>query len=172
ITDSKLKTIKLPELLTEKAIKLEKKFNLNADLAKELIKEDIDIESYVKQFSKIDVKLLATILTAYPKDLKSRLNLDSSKLTKEHYFEIFTLLNKGEISKEAVIELMADAASGKKIDASRFKNVSEDSLKKELEKIVAKNKGASLNALMGEAMKHFRGKADGQRIMEILKTLI
>jgi len=172
ITASKLKTIELPELLTEKAMKLEKKFGLSADLANELVKDEIDLENYVKQFSKIEIKLLATILTSYPKELKTRFDLDSSKLTKEHYKEILSLLNKREISKEAVIELMADAASGKKIDPSKFKTVSDDSLKKELEMIVAKNKGAPLNALMGEAMKHFRGKADGRKIMEILKTLI
>ncbi len=172
ISQTMLKKIELPELIAEKSMKLEKKFGLNADQANEIIKEEIDFEGYTASFKNIEPKLLATILTVYPKELKSRYGIENPKISHEAYSEILRLLDKGEISKEAVIELMADAAQGKKIDASRFKSISEAQLKKELEKIVNENKDAPINALMGEAMKRFRGKAEGKRIMEILKTLI
>lgn len=172
ITKDIIKAIKLPELLTEKAIRLEKNFKLNANIAKEIIANDIDFEHYYDLFKKIEPTLLGTILTAYPKELKTRFNLDPAKLTETHYTEILSLLNEGKISKEAVIDLMADAANGKKIDASRFKAMPEEELMHELKKIADANKGAPINALMGEAMKKLKGKADGKKIMELLKQVI
>ncbi|MFH1065692.1 MAG: Glu-tRNA(Gln) amidotransferase subunit GatE [Nanoarchaeota archaeon] len=171
ITKEMLDPIVIPELLTEKAVKLEKKYSLNADLAKEVIESDFDFEGFVKMFPKIEASFIATVITAYPKELKRRYNLEPEKVSGNGFKEILSYLNNGKIAKEAVIELMADAASGKKLDIARFSSVSDDKLKNELRKVVEENKGASLNALMGEAMKKFRGKADGKKIMELLKAL-
>ena len=44
-------------------------------------------------------------------------------------------------------------------------------VRKILKNIVDKNKTAPFGALMGEAMKQLRGKADGQLISKILKEL-
>lgn len=172
ITKEMLASIKLPELLTEKAIKLEKEYMLNPDLAKELLKKEIDFKRYVRDFRKLQPMLIATVLTSYPKELRRRYDLDPEKLNEADFRKVLSYLNAGKISKEAVIELLADAARGKELDVNKFKSVSDDSLKTELKKIVTANKGASLNALMGEAMKKFRGKVDGKKIMEILKSLL
>ncbi|MBU2638816.1 MAG: Glu-tRNA(Gln) amidotransferase subunit GatE [Nanoarchaeota archaeon] len=172
ITKEMVGSIVIPELLTEKAEKLEKKYNLNADLAKEVIDSDFDFEGFVKMFPKIEASFIASVITAYPKELKRRYNLEPEKVSGNDFKDILSYLNDGKIAKEAVIELMADAASGKKLDIARFSAVSDDKLKNELRKVVNENKGASLNALMGEAMKKFRGKADGKKIMELLKVLL
>ena len=172
ITKERISSIKLPELLTEKAMRLEKAYKLNPDLAKEIVKEEIGFESYAKEFKNIEPKLIATILTAYPKELKSRYDIDPEKLKENHFKEVLGYLDKGKVSKEAVIDLLADAAKGNKIDISKFEGVGDSELRKELEKIVGANKGASINALMGDAMKRFRGKADGKKIMDILKSLL
>lgn len=171
ITKEYISKIKLPELLTEIAIRLEKQFNLNADLANSIVKEEIEFEKYALKFTKIEPTFLATALVIYPKEIKRRYNLNPDDIKEEHYNAIFGFLNDGKISKEAVIELMKDAAEGNELDISRFGNVPDEVLKKELRKIVDENKGVSMNALMGEAMRKFRGKADGKKIMDLMKEL-
>ena len=42
----------------------------------------------------------------------------------------------------------------------------------ELKKLVEANKGAPTNAIMGLAMKEFRGRVDGKKVMELLKDLM
>ena len=44
-------------------------------------------------------------------------------------------------------------------------------LEKELKEIVAVNKDLPFNALIGKAMEKLRGKAEGKKIVEILKKL-
>ena len=171
ITKKMLESIELPELLTEQAIRLEKDYKLNENLAKELVDEEVDFDRYAKAFPKIEVTFLATALVIYPKEIKRKHNLDSLEIKQEDYMQILGYLNEAKISKEAVVELMTDAALGKKIDISRFGNVSDEVLRKELKAIVDANKGVSVNALMGDAMKKFRGKADGKKIMDLLKEL-
>ena len=171
ITKKMLESIELPELLTEQAIRLEKDYKLNENLAKELVDEEVDFDRYAKAFPKIEVTFLATALVIYPKEIKRKHNLENLKIKQEDYMQILGYLNEAKISKEAVVELMTDAALGKKIDISRFGNVSDDVLRKELKAIVDANKGVSVNALMGDAMKKFRGKADGKKIMDLLKEL-
>ncbi len=172
VTKEMIGSIVIPELLTEKAIKLEKKYGLNADLAKEVIDSDYEFEGFVKMFPKIEATFIATALVAYPKELKRRFNLEPEKVSGNDFKEVLGYLNQGKIAKEAVIELMKDAAEGKRLDISRFSSISDEKLKNELRKVVEENKGASLNALMGEAMKKFRGKADGKKIMDTLKALL
>ena len=44
-------------------------------------------------------------------------------------------------------------------------------LETKLKEIVHKNKEASFSALMGEAMKEFKGSVDGKTISDLLKKL-
>ena len=93
-----------------------------------------------------------------------------------HFFHNFTLnkstikLNAGKISKEAVFEIQVELANGEKIDFSKYELMSERDLEKEIKKIVLENKGAPFNALIGKVMEKLRGKADGKKIVEILKN--
>ncbi|MDD4878654.1 MAG: Glu-tRNA(Gln) amidotransferase subunit GatE [Candidatus Nanoarchaeia archaeon] len=171
VTKEMISAIKLPELLTEAAIRLEKQYNINADLANSILKEEVDFEKYAMKFTKIEPTFIATALVIYPKEIKRKHNVDADKITEEQYNAIFGFLAEGKISKEAVIELMKDAAEGKKIDISRFSVVSDEELKKGLKAVVEANKGAPMGALMGEAMKKFRGKADGKKIMDLMKAI-
>lgn len=172
VTKEMISAIKLPELLTEAAIRLEKQYNINSDLANTIVREEVDFEQYAMRFTKIEPTFIAAALVIYPKELKRKHNVDADNISEEQYNTIFGYLSEGKISKEAVVELMKDAAEGKKIDISRFSAVSDEELKKGLKAIADANKGASMGALMGEAMKVFRGKADGRKIMELLKALV
>jgi Glu-tRNA(Gln) amidotransferase subunit E-like FAD-binding protein len=49
--------------------------------------------------------------------------------------------------------------------------MSDKDLEKELKAIVAENKGMPFNGLIGKAMSTLKGKADGKKIVDMLKRL-
>lgn len=171
ITKEMIKNIKLPELLTERAMKLEKKYNVNADLAREIIKEEIDIESYTKKFKNLEASFIMRTLIETPKEVKTRLKKEIENVKRENIEMVLEVIDKGEIPKSAAIEILAEIAEGKELDLKKYKTASINEIEKEIRKVVEENKGAPFNALMGEAMKKLRGKADGKVIAELIKKL-
>ena len=159
-----LKGLKKVELISEKTEKLEEK-GISADLARELVKNKIDISDYKYK----DLNFVARVLIEIPKEIDSRLNLDSKKLNKKDFDEVLEKYFDREISKEAVFEILVDKVKGNKIDYSKYKVVSGDDLEREIKEIIKQNKGAPINALMGIVMGKYRGKVDGKKVMEILK---
>lgn len=171
ITKEFLSSIELPELLDTKALRYEKEYALSGEFARMLIAEDIDFPEYVKQFPKIEAKFLAHVLLNLPKEIQKRYNLDATTLTDAQYREVLAYFSQALISKEAILDILVEILQGKKIDLHKYKAVDEKTLEKELQELIVMNKGAPFNALMGEAMKKYRGKVDGQKIMELLKKL-
>jgi len=88
----------------------------------------------------------------------------------EDYRMIFAALDKGTIAKESVLEILKENKPVKDI-ISQFELMSDKDLEKELQNIVTANKDIPFNALVGKAMAQLRGKAAGQKIVEILKKL-
>lgn len=171
ITKTILDSLTIHELLDEKALTLEKRYHLPGEVARELIHEDIPFESYLV-FSSLEPAYIAQVLITYPKEIKKRYNLDASTLKDEDYKQVLRYLDEKKIAKEAVLDMLVDIIQGKGAHAEKYATVSDETLEKELQGIIAANKGASLNALMGEAMKKFRGKVDGKKIMDALKKLM
>jgi len=165
-----LKGIKKPELLSEKALRLEKKFGLSGEVAREIVKKGIDFESYVNEFRNIDSRLLASFVVEKPKEIKKRFGI-KKELKEKDLKEVLGYLDKGEIVKEAVVEILVKNLKGEKFSIGNFKKT-DKRLEEDIKKIVDKNKGASINALMGEVMKNYRGRCDGKEVMEILKKYI
>ena len=128
ITKKWLDQIELPELITEKAIKLEKKFQLSSDLAREIIQENINFQEYAQKYQNIKPNFIAQILLEIPKEIKTRFKLDIKQISNEDYNYVLTALNKNEVPKEAVIELLTESARGKKINLEKYKTVSEEEL--------------------------------------------
>lgn len=172
ITKDLMKDIKIPELIAEKVLKLEKEYNLRSDIAKEILDKKDFFEALVKEFKPLKPDFIAHVIIDVPKEIKSRLGLDSSKIKNDNYKEVLAYLSRGEIEKGAVIEILAEFAAGKYPSFAKYKPTSSDNLKKDIIKIVEKNKGAPINALMGEVMKQYRGKVDGRKVMEILKEVV
>ncbi|MBU4502616.1 MAG: Glu-tRNA(Gln) amidotransferase subunit GatE, partial [Nanoarchaeota archaeon] len=83
-----LDKIETPELLTEKAMKIGKKFSLNADMAREVVQAELDLEKYDKQYKNLDASLIANILIETPKEIKSRLKLNPKKIKDKDYDSI------------------------------------------------------------------------------------
>ena len=164
--------IKIPELISDKSEKLEKDFNLNKDLAS-LITKSGKTEFFIKlaeKYKNIKPLFIADILVNSGKEIKRRYSKEID--INVHIEEILDYLDKGKISKEAVFEILVEKAQGKKPDYSKYFLMDDKEIKEILREIIAKNKGAPLNALMGQAMARLRGKADGKKIVELLKKEI
>src|SRR3989338_4374960 len=171
ITKELLSEIKIPELITEKAVNIEKKYNLNPVLAREILKLNIPFDYYAEKYS-INPNLIAEVLIEIPKELKSRFNVDPKKISGKDFEFVFEHLESKAINREAVKDILLDIAQGKHIDLNKYKHLDTKEIENKLKEIIAKNKGASFSALMGEAMKEFKGKVSGKQISDLLNKLL
>ena len=94
----------LPKLLIHKTEDFEKKYKISRELAKELV-DNNNFEILTKKYSKIDPLTIANTLINIPKEIKTRFNLDISKLKSSDFEEVLGYLNNGKIAKEAIIDL-------------------------------------------------------------------
>ena len=171
ITKDDIEKIKLPELLTEESLKLEKEFGISDVMAKEVLKQKIDLSKYVKKF-KLKADVIANIIINVPKDIKSRLGIDSSKLNETDFMEVLEKLDKDEISKDAIEDVLVMKCEGKKVDYSKFKKADSADLEKGISEIIKEKPGLNPGAYMGLVMAKFKGQVDGKKAMEILKKLL
>jgi len=167
IDAKELKEIKTAELLDEKVLKLEKKYNLSAVVAKEVVGNELFL-ACVKKY-KLEPTLIAKVLIEIPKEIKARFKLDVEKIQDKDYHFVLENLEKKTIPKEAALEVLTTVAEGKKVDLADYKGISKDKLEKEIKQMVIKNKELSINALMGIIMKKYGKSAEGKTVMNILK---
>jgi len=172
ITPNLLKKIKIPELLTEKSFALEKKFKISDVHASEIIKENIDFETYANKYSKVKPNDIAKIIIDIPKDIKSRLKLDSSKLKTKDFEEVLSYLNENKINMDAVTEILSNKIQGKAINLLKYKKADTSQLEKDIAHIIKSKPNLSIGAYMGLIMAKYRGKADGKKVMILLNKLL
>jgi len=155
IDDKLLKQIKIPELISDKIKDLQKNYNLSEELSAQIIKQNIPLNDYVKKYSHIKVGLLSGMLLKYNEEPNLNKSLD--------------LLNSGKITKDVVDEILTNLKQGKKINLEHYKAVSDKEIENEIRKIINEKPELSLNAIMGILMSKYRGKADGKKLIEIIK---
>ena len=167
-----LESITLPELFSERALRLEKSYQMNADLANAVARDCPELfERCVGIVGKEEANFVASMLTSMPTEIRRKHKLETDNIAEEDYLEVAAKLANREVPKDAVIEILTEMARGNAVDYGKFKSLPESDLREKLRQIVRENKGAPMGALMGEAMRHFRGKVDGKKIMDILKEL-
>jgi len=159
-----LDKIKLPELITDKIIKIEE-LGISTELAGEIVEENIDIKSYINKFKNIKPKFIAHILVEVPKEIKTRYKIE--KIKKEYFDEVLNYLNQGKITKEAVIPSFLELIENKKITINEAP--SEKQIEFEIKKIVNEKPELSVNALMGILMQEYKGIVDGKKLVELIK---
>ena len=67
------------------------------------------------------------------------------------------------------VDVLVDLIKDGRIDFKKYEKVSDKDLERQIKKIAEKNKGASFGAMMGEAMRLFKGKAEPKKISEFVK---
>ncbi len=168
IDSNELRKIKLPELISERALKIEKEFNLPASLARELI-ENEKFMDYVLAYKNLKPAEIARILVEVPKEIKTRFDLDIENISEDSFELVLGALNSRKIPPSAVIEILSKAAEGKKISIEDYRSMSDSDLEKAIKEIVSSNKGMTIGALMGIVMSKFKGKVDGKKASELIK---
>jgi len=167
---TKVKEIKVSELIEDKIERFKKKYKINEDLTKQVLKKEELFENLVKKFKKIKALFIAEVLVVYPKDIKKRHNIEIE--IEKYIHEVLWKLNKNEINKDAVMDILVELAQGKKIDYKKYKAADTGDIEAEIKKIIDEKPGLSFNAYMGLAMAKFKGKVPGEKIAEIIKKLI
>jgi Glu-tRNA(Gln) amidotransferase subunit E-like FAD-binding protein len=165
--------IKLSELIEEKTKRFEK-MGLGKDLAVLISKSDkIEMfEKFADQFKNVKPAFIAETLVPTLKELNRRYGVDTGKLTEKEFEAVFSALDKGNIPKNVVINVLMDLAQDKFESMNKYAGASEEAIKKEISNIVKQKPGLSIGAYMGIVMGKFKGKVDGKKVMEILKKLI
>src|SRR3989344_5597305 len=157
-----------PELIIDKAVNLQKKHKITESHANEIIKQGIDFEKYANKFPKVKAEEISKLLIEIPKDIKSRLNLDASKLKPEDFEEVLGYMSEKRLSKEALTEMLCKKISGEKIDLSKYEKVEKDEIEAEIKKMLKEKPELTIGAYMGLIMQKFKGKADGKKVMVFL----
>jgi Glu-tRNA(Gln) amidotransferase subunit E-like FAD-binding protein len=165
LVNPQLKKVKLPELISDRKIRFEK-LGLSSQLAEQLSKSE-RISLFEKLVKFAPARFVADFLINSLKDMKKRLNADTSKLSDSDFVKVFEEFSKNRILKDAIYEILSKKALGKKLVIKSFKTDS-SKVEKEIETIVKKFPDLSEKALMGEVMKKFRGKIDGRLAMELI----
>ena len=160
-------SIELPELIPEKINKLEKKYKISKQLAKEIIEEGIDFDKYVKKYKNIEADFIARTLIEFPKEIKKR--YDKEIAVEKNVPILFEKLNKNELTNEAVFEILVEIAHDKKPDYDNYKPLTGKALENEIRNIIKENKNLPENAIIGKVMGKLRGRAPGKEIMAIIK---
>ncbi|MBN2368706.1 Glu-tRNA(Gln) amidotransferase subunit GatE [Candidatus Woesearchaeota archaeon] len=169
ITKKLLDSIEIPELVSDKVARFVKQYKIDEATAKELIRKVQKFEELVKKYKNIEPKFIAHSTTTALKEIQKRHGKDLD--FEPHADFVLEKLDNGEISKEAVFEIQVELAHGRDVDYSKYNLMSDKELESEIKKIFSENKGLPLNAMIGKVMGKLRGKADGKKIVELVKKL-
>lgn len=183
ITKELINSIKIPES-PEKRLNKFKSWGLSDQLANQMLwSESINIfESLVEKFKNIMPTIIATHLLSAEDEIRKRYKIDVSSLKAEHFEDAFSLLDKGKIAKEGVIEILAYLARKPEITAEqamkelKLEKISIRELNEIINKVLQEN--AELSAkkdfqiLMGFVMRKVRGRIDGEIVAKELKKAL
>ena len=166
-------SVEVPELISQKAERYQKKFGLSFDLAEYIARSDyIELfEELVKKYPKFKANFIADTLISMPKEINKKYQLDANKLSSDNYRDLFKHLDSGAIHKDIVIDVLIDMIKGK-FDLKSYEGISDSDISEKIKEIVDNNKGAPMGALMGLCMKALAGKASGKVISDELKKWV
>lgn len=168
ITKEMIDNVRLPELISEKVEKLEEKYKLNPDLARQIIEEEINFNDYLR--FKLEPNFIARVLVETPKEIKSRYGIDK-EIKKDDFNEVLNYVEKGFINKKSVVDVLIEKIKSGKVNLNNYKVLNDEDLKKEIKKIINENKDKTFSGLMGIVMSKFKGKIDGKKAADIINSL-
>ncbi|MEM3673606.1 MAG: Glu-tRNA(Gln) amidotransferase subunit GatE [Candidatus Bathyarchaeia archaeon] len=184
ITEDYIRQIlkRLPELPEQKLKRFMRDYGLNQKLAKQILdSEYTEIFEAIVRESKVSPTTVAAFLTETMKALK-REGVDVEKVSENQLKEIFKRIGSGELTKEALPEIVSWLAKnkgksiGEAIQSLDLKILSEKEIEKIVDEVIGANKDLieksvknAFGALMGLVMKKVRGKAKAELVNEIVK---
>lgn len=164
--------VELPELIDDKAIRYQSDLKLSRDLGMDIAKSEYNalFEEMLSNNKKVKPAFIAETLVAFVAELtRDHKGANPELVTDDILRDIFAALNASEIAKESVMKIIVDISMGKEFNPESYKTISEAELDKGIQEVVAKNEGAPMGAVMGQVMKIYRGKADGQLVSKLVQ---
>ncbi|MCS3901454.1 Glu-tRNA(Gln) amidotransferase subunit GatE [Methanococcus voltae] len=173
----------LPEMPKEKLERFIKEYDLNNDLAKQMVMSyHVDLfEELAKTFVNVKATLIATTIEATVKEIR-REGFNTEILEEKHFKQLFESIENGKVSKEAIVDVLKGFIENpyenvdKILEIKGLSAMSEEDVKKEIRSIIEQNiavvneKGmGAMGLLMGRCMANLRGKADGKLINKTLQ---
>ena len=156
-TKELIKGIVLPKLIIDNIKELVKK-GLREDLAKEIVKEDINLDDY-----DLDPRIVADVLIEKPKEIKTRFKLD---VKRENLEKVLELLKQKKINKDIIVDVLIDLENDK-FEISKYEKIDAKIIENDVKNLIKNN--LTVNAIMGILMGRYRGKISGKELSEIIK---
>jgi len=184
ITEDYLKQLhtRLPEQPDQKMERLTKTYGLNQKLAKQILDSEYAtlFETIVKE-TKVSPTTVAAALTETIKSLK-REGIQIENVADQQLRELFSLINTGHATKEAIPDIITwlakhgDSLVKQAVESLSLGMLSEKELTKIIDDLIRQNQSlveksgeAAFSALMGQVMKKVRGKANAEKVANMLR---
>ena len=74
-------------------------------------------------------------------------------------------------TKDSIEDILITICKGKKVEYDKFRPMNDKELETEIRKILKESKGIEFKLLVGKVMGTLKGKAEGKKIIELLKRL-
>ncbi|RLI36890.1 Glu-tRNA(Gln) amidotransferase GatDE subunit E [Candidatus Bathyarchaeota archaeon] len=176
---------RLPEPPEKTVERLMRDYGLNEKLAWQVVDSERQafFERVVRETG-VPATVVATTLTELLKSLR-RDGFDVGKLAEEQLYELFSLVGRGEIFKEAIPEVLKwlceheGRSAREALEALDLKAMSEEELRSVVERVVAEKADLvakmgerAVGPLMGAVMKLVRGRADPAKVRELVAQAV
>ena len=153
---------------------------LSKELAGQLVKSRwvLRFEEFVKRFHEVKPSVIATMLISMPKEVRKRFDVDIEGLGEDKYAEVLSFLNEKKILRDAVPDILAelgkDSSSSVKdiISKKGFSLLSEDELRKIVDKVIKENPGKPHGMIIGRVMAEVRGRADAEAVRKAVEERV
>lgn len=182
--DDYLKTLrsKLPELPEHKMARFVKEYGLNQKLIRQVLDSEYTqlFETIAKQ-TKVSPTIIAAALTETLKSLE-REGIGIENLSDGQILGLFNLIDAGKTTKEAIPDLVSwltkheGASATEAVQKVGLQMLTDDEIEKIIAELLKENKSLieksgkeNFSILMGLAMKKLRGKANPEKVSQILK---
>ena len=181
IDDGRWNAITVPELLTTRAERYMKEYEIDRPYALKLAGSE-KLPLFERAVNEgIQPKLAAFTILSTSTELR-RDGVDIRKIPDDAYLAAWHAVNGGRAAKEAIPEILRSVAAGSTVEEALKKqapSVSREELEVIVRKIirdrsdfVAQKGKAALGPLMGVVMAEVRGSVDGKLVSEVLKKEI
>lgn len=164
-----IKHIKMPELISEKALRFQKEHGFSKDVSIHIAKELPEFEDLIKTYTNVKPIAIYELFFSVPSQVKKKYGADIDMY--QWYDKLLNALDKNKINKSALIDVCKDIATTNKFDIKKYEQLSEKEVEAIIKQVIQENQGAPINALMGKAMGALKGRADGKLVTEIIKKL-
>ncbi|MBI2578705.1 MAG: Glu-tRNA(Gln) amidotransferase subunit GatE [Candidatus Aenigmarchaeota archaeon] len=169
VSNELLEAIKIPKTLAEKQQELEKE--LPKEIAEQLVRSKYyGLYGELKNKFKIDAVTIASVFTNTLTDLRRR-GLDVEKLSGDDFERVFALVADGRIAKKSIAAILEELCKGAVLEkaAEKYYLVTDKYLKEIIRSVLKEKPNLAESAYMGLIMQRVAGRAEGSKIVKILR---